>query len=162
MKNKLLFALSLLVLWLLLSWSLSLAELITGAVFSVITVLVSDKLFGAASGVGNPLKYLWFVVYGLTLLWDITKACANSFFMLIRPGAQGAGMIEAGTTLKNQASIGILAGTLSLLPGTITVDFDRGRQTFSVYCMTSHFDGRSAAVEVLLAKYERLLKKVFE
>jgi multisubunit Na+/H+ antiporter MnhE subunit len=162
MKNKIIFFLSLLSLWLILSWSLSVEEILAGAIFSLITVFLSDKLFGQGAGNINPLKLIWFTIYCLTLLWDVVKSCINAIFRLIHPHLISTPkIIEISTPLRNDTALGLLSGTISLLPGAITVEIDRQNNIFQVCCLAGVTSDCSNAIELSILKYQNLLKKVY-
>ncbi len=162
MKNKLIFFLSLLALWLVLSWSVSMDELFAGFIFSALTVFISDKIFGAGPDNANPFRYLWFVVYFLALLWDIMRSCADALYRLIHPALiSKPRILDIKTTLRNDTAIGLLSGTLSLMPGTLTVDFNSQNNVFHVYCLVGMTPTYSSVIELLIFKYENILKKVY-
>jgi len=164
MKNRLILFFTLFLLWLLLSWSVSVDELLAGLFFSLVTAYVTDKLFGdSASKPVKPANYLWFAVYAAMLVWDIVKAAGDSFFRLVNPTLSvKPRMLDVKTSLKYDSALAILAGTITLLPGTVAVDSDPERSVIRVYCTAGKTDSYASIIELALYKYEKILKKVYE
>jgi multicomponent Na+:H+ antiporter subunit E len=72
------------------------------------------------------------------------------------------GIVKVKTTLKSETGLTFLANTLSLKPGTMTVDIDREGGYLYVHWVDVRSQDVKAATEELVLKFERILKKIFD
>ena len=105
-------------------WSIE--EIFVGIIAAVIVGLVTSKMIRENGNKrrGNPLRYLVAVVYIFgPFMWSMLKANLEVAYLVltgnIRPGIV---RIESGLTTK--LGIAILANSITLTPGTLTVDVD--------------------------------------
>ena len=124
-------------LWLLLTGSLDTQELIAGAVVSILVTAI----FGARFTIFAGFRFSWLApLYILIYLASFTVALVRANFDLaarvlspslpIRPA-----MVEVRTSLKSPLGKMLLANTITLTPGTLTVDVIGDRLLVHwVYC----------------------------
>ena len=125
------------VLWLLLTGSLEAQEVIAGAVVSVLVTAI----FGARFTIFTGFRFSWLApLYILVYLANFFVALVRANFDLairvlspslpIRPA-----MVEVRTRLKSPLGKMLLANTITLTPGTLTVDVIGDRLLVHwVYC----------------------------
>ena len=163
MKNRSISILILFILWLVLSWSFAVDEILAGLFFSMVTVIAAESLFGNEAKSERYAKYPWLAVYALMLAWDMLRACGDSLYRLALPSPSGKPrMLKVKTTLRDQTALAVLSGTIAYLPGTLAVGLNPERDSFSVYCAAGQTDSYASVIELSLFKYEKILKKVFE
>lgn len=105
-------------------WSLS--ELIAGTALSLLTAAVSGRILCRSCNyrMANPLRLLLIPVYILgPFLLEVTKANLDVAYRVIT-GRIHPGIIKVHSALKTDLGIFILANSITLTPGTITVDID--------------------------------------
>ena len=146
------------VLWLLLTGSFDKQEVIAGAVVSILVTTI----FGARFTIFTGFKFSWLApLYILSYLSSFLVALVRANFDLavrvlspslpIRPA-----MVEVKTRLKSPLGKMLLANTITLTPGTLTVDvIDDRLQIHWVYCP----EGMSTeqATEQIAADFEKRL-----
>lgn len=132
----LVFAVSLL-LWMLLAGSLDPQEFLAGAVVSLLVTVLFNRRFAIFTG----FRFSWMApVYILLYLYDFFVALVIANFELarriltpslpIRPE-----VVEIQTSLRSPLGIMLLANTITLTPGTLTVDVVGDRLLVHwVYC----------------------------
>ena len=110
--------------WILLTWSFAPQELIAGAIVSVIVGAFSAKFFihTKAFHFLNPIRLLCLLFYSVIIfMWELLKAncdvAKRAFSLKVNPG-----IIKVEVDLKSEYAQAMLANSITLTPGTITMD----------------------------------------
>ncbi|MFH1368164.1 MAG: Na+/H+ antiporter subunit E [Elusimicrobiota bacterium] len=158
-----LFILSLL-LWFVLSWSVDLQHIITGVACSLIVAFLTGDMFTE-----NPHKfahlsrYMWFAVYFPVFVWEIVKANIDVARRLLSPELPiKPGIVRVRTKLKSETGITFLANSLTLTPGTTTVDVDKDNGFLYIHWLNVKTQDETEATHLLVDKYEKILARIFE
>lgn len=117
----------------LLLWSPS--ELVAGVALSVLTAAVARNLLCRSRNyrMANPVRLILIPVYLLgPFLLEVTKANLDVAYRVIT-GKIRPGIIRVQSGLKTDLGIFILANSITLTPGTITVDIDEGTHDLYVH-----------------------------
>ena len=99
--------------------------------------------------------------YSLVVLWDIIVANIQVAWIVISvPNSKlKPAWIEIPLELKKPEAITVLAGTITLTPGTVSADLsDEGR---SLLVHVLHTDDPEAVRDEIKSRYERRLKEIF-
>ncbi|RZN61159.1 Na+/H+ antiporter subunit E [Methanonatronarchaeum sp. AMET6-2] len=111
-------------------------DIILGILVSLIAVAASSRILDTVSGYGlllSPVKLIMLVIYSIGPLFiRITKANFDMAYRVIT-GKITPGIVEIKTGLTNDVSKTILANSITLTPGTLTVDTEE--DTFYVHWM---------------------------
>ena len=79
-------------------------------------------------------KVLTIFVYIGVLAWEMLKANFNVAFIVIHPLLPiKPGFIKIRTGLREDASLTVLANSITLTPGTLTVDIDKDESTLYIH-----------------------------
>lgn len=123
MKYVTFFILSLLF-WLLITFSLSVTNMITGLAVALITTLFFGKMY-----VDNvykfiqPHRYLWLLIYIFIFAWECIKANFDVAYRVLHPGLPvKPGIVRVPLQVKSEMARTILANSITMTPGTISVD----------------------------------------
>lgn len=150
--------------WILLSWPPGGKDVFVGIMVSVIvSFLTMDLLVEKPRPFRNPVRYLWFLYYIIVFLWECVKANIDVAYRVIHPDLPiRPGTIRVKTGLKSDAGLTFLANSITLTPGTTTVDIDREKGLIYVHWLYVK-DGydRSSMRLAIVEKFEYILKKVF-
>jgi len=98
-------------------------ELIAGLIFSGVIALTTKDIIGEkASRFLNPVKWVGFVIYAIgPLFWGMAKANLDVAYRVIT-GKIKPGIVRVPVELENDAQYTILSNSITLTPGTLTVD----------------------------------------
>jgi len=162
MMKRFLYFLILLGIWLLLTWSLAWREVAIG----VVVALLADLLLGDIFPVGtvkvfNPVRFFWMIVYTLNFAVYVTKANLDvayrvlNIYMPIRPG-----IVKVRTRLQTDMARTFLANSITLTPGTLSVDIV-GDHLY-VHWINITTEDPVKETEIIVAKFEKLLERIFE
>ena len=108
------------------------------------------------------LKYFWLLYYIPIFIWECLKANLDGAFRVIHPDLPiNPGIVKVRTTLKSDMGLMILANTLTLKPGTITVDVDKENGFMYIHWADVKSQDIDKATEMLIKHFEDILKRVF-
>lgn len=119
--------------------------LTAGAISAVLVVVVTERVFhpNAPAGFALPPNSLWwlvkassrFVAYTPLMAWEIVLANLQVARLILDPRLPiDPCLVEFGSSLPTESANALLAQSITLTPGTITVDMSRHR--FVVHCIS--------------------------
>jgi multicomponent Na+:H+ antiporter subunit E len=100
-------------------------ELITGAVLAVIVGAVfRNRFIGKDLRMLNPKRWFTFLVYLFPFFFAMARANIDVAYRVIT-GRINPAIVKINPKLKNDMSLTILANSITLTPGTLSVDVDQ-------------------------------------
>ena len=123
MRYFTLFILSL-IFWLLLTFEFTVPNIIVGAVASIICALFFGRVFITnVYKLLEPKRYFWFIIYLFIFIWECLKANIDVAYRVLHPAMPiRPGIVKVKTTLKSDMAKMLLANSITMTPGTISVD----------------------------------------
>ncbi len=102
------------------------------------------------------------ISYSLLVMWDIMVANVQvAWIVLTRPNASlRPAWITIPLDLTQPEAITVLAGTITLTPGTVSADLSDGGHFLLVHALDT--DDPDAVRDEIKTRYERRLKEIFE
>ncbi|MDD2752199.1 MAG: Na+/H+ antiporter subunit E [Candidatus Omnitrophica bacterium] len=163
MKIKIIIFILAFLLWLLLCWSVDFVHLLLGAVIaSLVCFATSDIFLNSPQVFKNPGRYLWFVYYLLLFTWECIKANIDGAWRVAHPDLPiNPGIVKVKTNLKSEVGITFLANSLTLKPGTMTVDIDKTNGYLYIHWADVKSQDVDKATELIVRKFERVLMRIF-
>ena len=114
------------VIWLFLTASLDPQELTFGLILSLIVAALTYEIF-TTGGLSNlhPRKIVYAIAYIPYFLWAMIMANLDVAYRVLHPKRPiRPGVVKCKTVLKTNAGKLALANSITLTPGTITLDID--------------------------------------
>ena len=150
------------ILWILLTWSLGPQYLLVGLAVAALTSLAFGGLLARQPRrFFEPKRYLWFIYYLLTLIWYIIKANLDVAYRVLHPELPiKPGIVKVRTALKSDVSKTFLSNSITLTPGTLTVDVV-GEDMY-IHWINVRSDDPGVQTELIVSRFENILKRVFE
>ena len=150
------------VLWLALTSSLSAPELIAGCGVSLIVSILGAGIY---SGLGlpalTPRRILFSIVYVAVLFGEIIKANIDVAYRVLHPGLPiRPGIVVIRTSLKSDIARLILANSITLTPGTFTLDVVGDK--LLIHWIDVKAQDIEGATDLVGARFERYLKPIFD
>ena len=103
----------------------STAELIIGAVLAVVVgALLRNRFIGTDLRMLNPRRWFTFIIYLFPFAFAMVKANIDVAYRVIT-GRINPAIVKIDPKLKSDLSVAILANSITLTPGTLTVDVDQ-------------------------------------
>lgn len=150
---------TLIVTWLLLVNSWSLGSLVIAVFLSTLIPLLTAAYRPHRPAMQRPLA---FGAYCLLVVWDIILAnIAVARIVLFMPSARiRSAWIAIPIDLRSPEAIAVLAGTITLTPGTVTADLSACGRVLLIHAL--HAPDPDAVRDEIKARYESRLKRIFE
>ena len=154
--------------WILLTWSFSAQELAAGAVVSLAVALFSARFFihERSFWLFNPLRLLialfyWLGVFMVELFkanWDMAKRCYGGC-KKVNPG-----IVKVPVDLKSDYAQAALANSITLTPGTITMDIaeEDGQTYYYIHWIDVQKPSGKEAGDAIKGTLEKWLRRVWE
>lgn len=105
-------------------WLWSIEEIILGLILSIIVGIIARKIFIKKSlRMLNPVRWFIFIGYLFYFFYEMAKANFDVAYRVIT-GKINPGIIKISPDLKTDLGTTMLANSITLTPGTLTVDVD--------------------------------------
>jgi multicomponent Na+:H+ antiporter subunit E len=164
MKSKIvLFILGLLV-WLLLSWPADAQHLLVGVAVAAFVAFMTGGMFTRRpEGFIQIKRYLWFLYYLPMFIWECLKANLDVAYRVIHPAMPiHPGIVKVKTTLTSEVGLTFLANSITLTPGTLSVDVDKERGFLYIHWIDVKDQDIERATKIIVERFERILRRIFE
>jgi len=161
MKYITLFILSL-IFWILLTFKITVPNIIVGSVASLICALFFGKFFITnVYKLLQPRRYFWFVIYLIVFIWECIKANLDVAYRVLHPAMPiRPGIVKVKTTLKSDLAKMLLANSITMTPGTISVDIiDDCLYVHWIYIRSEDMEIYTG---IITGAFEKYIKKIIE
>ena len=148
--------------WLLLTLNVTLPNIALGVVSAfVVTLFFAKYSLKADKKQFHIHRYFWAVIYGFIFLWECIKANIDVMYRVIHPRMPiKPGIVKVKSTLKTDIGKVFLANSITMTPGTITVDIID--DYFYVHWIYVHSKDPAIYTQKILGRFEKYLKRIFE
>ena len=162
MIKKILDFFILLVIWIALTWSYEMPDIIAGIIISLIGVLLFSNLFPEEiTKLLNPIRFFWAIIYIPVFLTYVIKSNLDVTYRVFHPEIPiRPGIVRVKTSLKSEIARTFLANSITLTPGTLTVDCIDDK--LYVHWINIVSDDPEVETQIIVGKFEKYLKKIFE
>lgn len=162
LKNLIISFLVILTGWFLLTWSLDLKSVLIGIGLSALLSLLfcnSCTIFSEMKI--TPKSFIYTIIYLFVFIVELIKANIDVTKRVLSPSLPiNPGIVKVDTHLKSKMARLILANSITLTPGTFTIEVHE--DTFYIHWIdVIHADERHAT-EDLVRKFEKLLEEIYE
>jgi multicomponent Na+:H+ antiporter subunit E len=161
MRYVTLFILSL-IFWLLLTFEFTVPNIIVGTVSSIICSLFFGKVFVTnVYKLLQPQRYFWFVIYLFVFIWECLKANLDVAYRVLHPAMPiRPGIVKVKTTLKSDMAKMLLANSITMTPGTISVDIiDDNLYIHWIYIRS---EDPEVYTGIITGAFEKYIKRIIE
>lgn len=148
--------------WLALTSPVRIEELIIGIIISFILSLVLFKDYKALGLPNFSIKRLvFFIIYSFILFWEIIKANFDVAYRIIHPKMPiKPGIVIIKTRLKSNIGKLALANSITLTPGTFTLDIVDDR--LLIHWINVKSTDIEKDTKIIGEKFEKYLRIIFE
>jgi multicomponent Na+:H+ antiporter subunit E len=160
-KNQFALFVVLMIVWFLINNSFQIEIVIIGAVLSLIISLI----FGRRTDVLNefrftPAAFFYTLVYLLVFFVELIKSNIDVALRVIKPSLPiNPGIVKTKTVLKSKMARMILTNSITLTPGTLTVDIDD--DILYIHWIDVESEDIDVATEKIVKKFEKILVKIY-
>jgi multicomponent Na+:H+ antiporter subunit E len=148
--------------WLMLTFKITLPNIIVGSVASIICSAIFTRFFiTSVYKLLQPHRYYWFIIYLFVFIWECIKANFDVAYRVLHPAMPiRPGIVKVRTTLKSDLARTLLANSITMTPGTITIDI------IGDYLYIHWIYVRSEDPEIyttmITGAFEKYIKKIIE
>ena len=153
-----LLTLLLIIVWCLLSNALTLGTVVFGAILGLLIPILTAAYWPDRPPVARPFGM---IVYCAIVIWDIIRSNLTvAGQILFRGNKLQPAWIVIPLDLKKPEAITILAGSITLTPGTLSADLSADGTSLLVHAL--HAPDPDAVRDEIKDRYERRLKEIFQ
>ena len=141
-------------------------EIVAGIVVAAVVSLTSGQLLLAPAA---PAKRRLFrrilsaFLYFFVFLWEMIKANIHVASIVLHPLCPiKPGIVKIRTRLTRDVAITVLGNSITLTPGTFTVDVNPEKKELYIHCIEVRSMDVDVNTEAIGGKFEPLLTEVFE
>jgi multicomponent Na+:H+ antiporter subunit E len=158
------------VIWFLMVWpfdpvtkALDLQSTIVGVVVAIFVGLFFGDKIAEELPPGRVLKRIfWIMVYVPMFFWYVIEANLDVVYRVVHPDMPiKPGIVRVKTTLKNPAGRAMLANSITLTPGTLTVDITDDDYLY-IHWINVKSDDVEEATKHIVARFEGVLRRIYE
>lgn len=165
MKSKIVLFLVGFVVWLLLNWVPDWQHVITGIfVAGFVAFLTGDLFISKTHYLQHPQRYWYFMFYYIPVfVWECIKANFDVAYRVLHPRLPiNPGIVKVKTNLKSDMALTFLANSITLTPGTLTVDIDRENGFLYIHWINVKATDVEGATKAIVSRFEKILEKIFD
>ena len=110
----------------------------------------------------SPVRLFWALVYVPVFFYYVIKANLDVVYRALHPQMPiRPGIVKIKTTLKTESGITALANSITLTPGTLTVDLTDDGFLY-IHWINVKSDDIEQATELIAKRFEWFLQRIFE
>ncbi|HUV66814.1 MAG TPA: Na+/H+ antiporter subunit E [Sedimentisphaerales bacterium] len=156
------------VIWILLTWpvvdgKIDVQVVVAGLIASVLVAVLFHEILPKEHHVFiSPVRIFWFLVYVPVFAYYVVKANMDVVYRALHPKMPiRPGIVKIKTELKTESAITALANSITLTPGTLTVDLTDDGYLY-VHWINVKSDDVEQATKLISQRFEWFLKRIFE
>jgi multicomponent Na+:H+ antiporter subunit E len=148
--------------WLALTLNVTIPNIVVGAVAALVVTLFFARYAPKAHvKILHPQRYFWALLYLFIFLWECIKANIDVMYRVVHPALPvKPGIVKVKSMLKTDMGKVFLANSITMTPGTITVDIIG--DYFYVHWIYVHSKDPAIYTQKILGRFEKYLKRIFE
>ena len=157
-----------LLLWVLLTWPAAwgpgwwVQDFVVGVVVALLIAALASEIYPQQlNKVFSPLRWLWVLLYIPYSFWQVIKANMDVAYRVLHPDVPiRPGIVKVHTELTTDMGKTFLANSITLTPGTLTVDVEG--QDLYVHWIYIRGEDIEAYTRQIVSRFEGMLKRIFE
>ncbi|SDW21637.1 Na+/H+ antiporter subunit E [Roseicitreum antarcticum] len=154
-----LLSLLLLLVWVMLVNVVTLNAIVFGVIVGILIPMITAPYWPDMPKLRNPLMIAEFI---LVVIWDILMANIHVARIIVfkRNADMQPRWITVPLDIRTPEAITVLAGTITMTPGTVSSDLASDGRSLLVHCLDA--PDPDAVIAEIKTRYERRLKEIFE
>ena len=162
MVNRVMYFFILLAVWLLLNWSVDIQNVVAGGIVAILcTVFFGHLFFENIIKMFSLRRIFWFLYYIPYFFIYMVRANLDVAYRVLHLNVPiHPGIVKVKTTLKTDLGLTFLANSITLTPGTLTLDII-GSDMY-IHWINVSTDDPEQQTAIIVKRFEKILKRVFE
>ena len=165
MKSRIILFIVAFLAWSFLNWVPDWQHIIVGIFVSAFVAWLTGNLFiQTPSKLKHPLRYYYFIFNYLPLfLWEVFKANIDVAYRVLHPNLPiKPGIIKVKSSLKSDMALTFLANSITLTPGTLSVDIDKDNGILYIHWINVKAQDIESTTKIIVERFEKILAKIFD
>lgn len=160
-KNTLVLFVILLGVWFLLNGNFEIVTIISGIIISgLLSVIFCTKCDIFSDVKYTPKAFLYFIIYFFVFIIELIKSNLDVARRVLTPSLPiNPGIVEVKTKLKSKIGRIILANSITLTPGTLTIEI-KGDRLF-IHWIDVESEDINEATKQIVQKFEKYLEVIY-
>jgi multicomponent Na+:H+ antiporter subunit E len=148
--------------WMILVYKLHYQEVIAGAGVALLTAAFFGQYLPLKpSRLLNPVRWLWLLAYIPVFAYMCLKANIDVALRVLSPGLQiRPGIVKIRTSLKSEVARVFLANSITLTPGTMTVEIKE--DVLYIHWIEVGSSDMTTASRAIIGPFEYFLARIFD
>ncbi len=148
--------------WMLLVYTFQYQEVLVGIGVALLTaILFGGHLPLTPAKLLNPVRWFWLLAYIPVFVYMCLKANLDVALRVLSPGLQiRPGVVKIRTRLKSEIARVFLANSITLTPGTMTVEIKE--DVLYIHWIEVGVDDMTAASKAIVGPFEYFLARIFD
>ena len=133
-------------------------------VAAIVSFTLGNVVFPKPHVRWRPQRFSYFLLqYIPVLLWEVLKANIDVAYRVVHPKLPiRPGIVEVKTSLRSDIALTLLANSITLTPGTMSVDIGKENTVLYIHWIDVRERDSEAATKIIVERFERILRKIFE
>ena len=149
------------IIYILLAIPLNWQEVILGALVAIVSTVLMLRFLPFDLKVINPLRITRALIYFPHFLWNMIQANLNIASIIIKSKLKiKASFMKRKTRISTPGGKLILAGSITLAPGTLSVDIRRDK--LFIHCVTAEDTVEKEKRRRILKPFEKYIREITE
>jgi multicomponent Na+:H+ antiporter subunit E len=133
------------------------------AISALITFLAGQFLITTEKSQHPAKRFFHFLIYIPIFFWEMIKANLEVAYLVVHPLLPiKPGIVKIKTKLTKDSAITVLANSITLTPGTMTVDVNKDKGELYIHWIKVKSQETELATKEISEKFEKTLMEVFE
>jgi len=167
MRRPIYFVLAFIV-WVLVTWPfvdgrVDLQIVVAGLIASFLAAILFHEILPKEHHVFiSPVRVFWLLVYVQVFLYYVLRANLDVVYRALHPAMPiRPGIVKIKTNLKTDSAITALANSITLTPGTLTVDLTEDGFLY-IHWINVKSEDVEQATQIIAQQFEWFIQKIFE
>ena len=137
------------------------SELLFGGITALVVVFLFHNKLSVLEDVKlSPKSLIYMFMYFFVFMWELLKSNIDVALRVIKPELPiNPGIVKVRTTLKSPLGRAFLANSITLTPGTLTVEM-KG-EYFYIHWIDVTSDNIEGATRSIVSSFEKYLEVIF-
>lgn len=151
------------IVWFLITLNFSLASIVAGIILSAVTAIFAGEILIITERKFHLGRVFYTIGYIIKLFWEMLKANFHVAYIVVHPKLPvKPGIVRVKTKLTRDSALTMLANSITLTPGTLTVDINKDEKILYVHWIYVKSQDIEVSTEEIGSRFEKILEVVFE
>ena len=163
-KSRIIVFIFALIVWFALTDIKDYQEALIGIGISLLVTFLAGQFLITTEKSQHPAKrFFHFLIYIPKFFWEMIKANLEVAYLVVHPLLPiKPGIVKIKTKLTKDSAITVLANSITLTPGTMTVDVNKEKGELYIHWIKVKVEETESATKEISEKFEKTLMEVFE